>query len=73
MEIEAPAAAAAGAKAPKKIKAPAKDDMGGLPLNSLILAKWRDGSWRAAVLLDKRESRPPQFATKITSKVVKYA
>lgn len=48
-------AAAAINVSSKKPKPPAKDEMGGFPINSLILAKWRDGSWRAAVLLDKRE------------------
>jgi hypothetical protein len=37
----------------KKVKKVEKEDIGGLPLNALILAKWRDGSWRPATLLDK--------------------
>ena len=42
----------------KKSKAgPAEDpDEGGIPVESLILAKWRDGTWRKAVLIAKSEA-----------------
>ncbi|KAA0147347.1 hypothetical protein FNF27_01528 [Cafeteria roenbergensis] len=41
----------------KKPKKPEKEDIGGIPTNSLVLAKWRDGSWRRATLLHKQHIR----------------
>jgi len=44
-------------KSTKKSKKTEKEDIGGIPAGGLVLAKWRDASWRRAVVLDKREPR----------------